>query len=39
MDLLKRCLTGAPDGVATLKVRIGALDALSKGSGGLGKVK
>ena len=30
---------GAPDGVATLKVRKGAFDALNKGSGALGKVK
>ena len=30
---------GAPDGVACLKVRQGAFDALKKGSGGLGKVK
>ena len=29
----------APDGVATLKVRKGAFDALNKGSGALGKVK
>ena len=37
---LKRCLTGgAPDGVATLKVREGACDALDKGSGALGKLK
>ena len=36
---LKRCLTGCPDGVATLKVRKGAFDALNKGSGALGKVK
>ena len=28
-----------PDGVATLKVRKGAFDALNKGSGALGKVK
>ena len=28
---------GAPDGVATLKVRKGAFDALKKGSGALGK--
>ena len=31
------CLTGAPDGVATLEVRKGAFDALNKGSGALGK--
>ena len=30
---------GAPDGVATLKVRKGAFDALNKGSGALAKVK
>ena len=30
---------GAPDGVATLKVRKGAFNALNKGSGALGKVK
>ena len=30
---------GVPDGVATLKVRKGAFDALNKGSGALGKVK
>ena len=30
---------GAPDRVATLKVRKGAFDALNKGSGALGKVK
>ena len=36
---LKRCVTGAPDGVATLKVRKGAFDALNKGSRALGKVK
>ena len=29
---------GAPDGVASLKVRQGAFDALKKGSGALGKV-
>ena len=28
-----------PDGVATLKVRHGAFDALKRGSGALGKVK
>ena len=30
---------GAPDGVATLKVRKGAFDALNKGSGALDKAK
>ena len=35
----KWCLTGCPDGVATLKVRKGAFDALKKGSGALGKVE
>ena len=30
---------GAPDGVATLKIRKGAFDALNKGSGALGKVR
>ena len=30
---------GAPHGVATLKVRKGAFDALNKGSGALGKLK
>ena len=30
---------GAPQGVATLKVRKGAFDVLNKGSGALGKVK
>ena len=34
---MKRCLTGTPVGVATLKVRKGAFDALNKGSGALGK--
>ena len=30
---------GAPHGVATLKLRKGAFDALTEGSGALGKVK
>ena len=35
---LFQCLTGVPPtGVATLKVRKGAFDALNKGSGELGK--
>ena len=33
---IKRCV---PDGVAALKVRKGAFDALNNGSGALGKVK
>ena len=38
--LLKRCLTGCPNGVATLRVRKGSFDALNEGSGAgaLGKV-
>ena len=32
---VKQCLMGAP-GVATLRVRKGAFDALNKGSGALG---
>ena len=36
-DLIKRCFTGCPRRVATLKVRKGALDALHKGSGALEK--
>ena len=33
----KRAWRGAPDGVATLKLRKGTFDALNKGSGALGK--